>query len=654
MHRASVATVALWVATAAALVLDTVATVDLGTRLGWWITATFWLVAAVPITAGGLVRRHDPANWTAPCLTLIGTAALWIGAVGTWTDALAAAPSALHREDLVLLASQGIWMWHFIPTAMVLVVFPTGRPRTRRAAWLLAALPATGLLFMALLVVSPGPLMPPITERPAGWPSHPVFGYAAFALVPWLLVLLAAAAQSVRARRAATDDPVLRAQLRWMTSACLLIPLTLVLCWLSFWLLGAPALVAVGLFLFYLAVPAAAMVAMFRHDLYEADRALLATMTYGLLAALVVVAYAAVSSVVGLLVGGDSVAPAVLATAVVMVALVPARRRLLSLLGRWLVPERDRGLRATAALLTDVHAGRDRPERLQAVLREALGDPGLLVGYRRPGSDVDTTLDGEPLTQEGTPILIDGERVGRVVVSPGRAPVARDVADSAALLADSVRSRWELALLVEELEHSRARLLSASDEERRRLERDLHDGAQQRLVALGMRLRIAQRQAGRGEQVDLDRLLDGSVHELGEAVAELRRIAHGLRPSSLDDGLPAALQHLDRTSPVPLQIRCDVDRVPEQVALAAYYVAHEAVANAVKHARAEHIAVTVERREDEVVVAVRDEGTGGAVITPGSGLAGLRDRVAAVGGRLSLTSVADGGTTVEAVLPCGS
>ena len=168
-----------------------------------------------------------------------------------------------------------------------------------------------------------------------------------------------------------------------------------------------------------------------------------------------------------------------------------------------------------------------------------------------------------------------------------------------------------------------------------------------------MRLRLAQRHLG-VDPVDIDGLLEEAVAELATAVSELRQIAHGLRPSSLDDGLHSALANLTRSSPVPIEFDVLTDDVPDHVGTTAYYVASEAVTNAVKYADAAQISLSVQRQNGELRVLVRDDGCGGATVRSGSGLAGLADRVLAVGGDLRVDSVAGRGTAVEAVLPCGS
>jgi signal transduction histidine kinase len=198
-----------------------------------------------------------------------------------------------------------------------------------------------------------------------------------------------------------------------------------------------------------------------------------------------------------------------------------------------------------------------------------------------------------------------------------------------------------------------AALVHAGDEERRRLERDLHDGAQQRLVSVGMALRLAQRHLDDGT-VDMDELIDQAVAELGTAVAELRQIAHGLRPSSLDDGLHAALAALTQHVPIPVGLEVEPEPLPDDVATTVYYVTSEAITNAVKHADASRIDVRIARCNGHLEVRIIDDGRGGATVAAGSGLAGLSDRVHALGGALALHSSYGCGTIVEATVPCGS
>ena len=288
------------------------------------------------------------------------------------------------------------------------------------------------------------------------------------------------------------------------------------------------------------------------------------------------------------------------------------------------------------------------------MLATALRDPDLRVGYRRPGSVGLVDAGGvavEPGPDDGAvPVRFGGAEIGALCGGSSPALLA-EAGAAAALLVEVVRLRSELGAALREVESSRARLLQAGYAERRRLERDLHDGAQQRLVSLGMGLRLAQRHAG---QVDVNEVFDQAVDELATAVAELRRIAHGLRPSSL------GRRPRPGTAP-PGDHRSDAGRagrvrgpLPDEIATTAYYVASEAVSNAVKHADADTDRGPGRARRGPVagLGARRRPRRGDA--RSGSGLAGLADRVAARGGRAAGAQRSGRGTLVEAVLPCAS
>jgi signal transduction histidine kinase len=198
---------------------------------------------------------------------------------------------------------------------------------------------------------------------------------------------------------------------------------------------------------------------------------------------------------------------------------------------------------------------------------------------------------------------------------------------------------------------SRARIVAATDEARRRIERNLHDGAQQRLVTLALQVREAQAMAP-PETGQLATRLDGVASGLGATLEELRVIARGIHPAVLTDrGLGPALKALARSCAIPVSLRVCVGRLPGPVEIAAYYVASEALANTVKHARASAADVEVEASDGMLRVRVRDDGCGGAAFGCGSGLVGLKDRVEALGGRIHLDSPRGAGTTLRARLP---
>jgi signal transduction histidine kinase len=204
----------------------------------------------------------------------------------------------------------------------------------------------------------------------------------------------------------------------------------------------------------------------------------------------------------------------------------------------------------------------------------------------------------------------------------------------------------------EELEASRLRIVEASDTERRRLERNLHDGAQQRLVAMSVGLRLAQAKL-RSSPDDAETLLGTLSQELGEALTELRELAQGIHPAVLTErGLGPALEVLAARAPLVVDLVVDLpERLPEPVETAAYYIVSEALANVVKHAGACSSAVRVEREDGQLLVEIADDGAGGADAERGSGLRGLRDRVETLDGELWLESPPGRGTFVRAALP---
>ena len=212
----------------------------------------------------------------------------------------------------------------------------------------------------------------------------------------------------------------------------------------------------------------------------------------------------------------------------------------------------------------------------------------------------------------------------------------------------------ENARLQEELNASRRRIVAACDSERRRLERDLHDGAQQRLVALAMQLRMIQADIRR-DPSSAEAMITSAGDQLAQSLGELRELARGIHPAVLEHGIASALQSLAARSTVPTVVTCDVtERLPQQVELGMYFVACEALANVAKYAQATAAAVSVAHTDRGVAIEIADDGVGGANANNGSGLRGLADRVEALGGHLLVTSPAGAGTVVTADLPCGS
>jgi signal transduction histidine kinase len=304
------------------------------------------------------------------------------------------------------------------------------------------------------------------------------------------------------------------------------------------------------------------------------------------------------------------------------------------------------------------------PTALKDSIARALGDPSVEVGFWLPERETYVTAEGEPLDlpSEGsgraTTILQgEGRPVAAIVHDPAllEDPTLVDgVAAAARLAVENERLAATVRAQLAEVRASRQRLVEAADAERRRVERDLHDGAQQRLVKLATTVRLAQARAGPAADPQVAQLLDEAADELQAARTELRDLAQGIHPAILtDDGLRAAIASIAELSAVPVQVDVADERYPAPVEATAYFVVSEALTNVAKHSGATRASVTVSRRDDLLSVEVEDDGIGGADDHVGSGLRGLADRVAALDGNLRVDSPPGRGTRVTAEIPCG-
>jgi signal transduction histidine kinase len=295
-------------------------------------------------------------------------------------------------------------------------------------------------------------------------------------------------------------------------------------------------------------------------------------------------------------------------------------------------------------------------------LKRALGDPSLEAVYWVPEYERYADRDGRAIelsTSAGRATTLidreDGTHVAALVhdVSLREEPELLEAVTAAAGFAlENERLHAELRARLEELKGSRVRIIEATQAERQRLERDLHDGAQQRLVALSLELGLLEeRFAG---DADATAALEQTRREVTESLRELRELAQGIHPAVVTGhGLAVALKTLAARAQVPVRLIVDLDgRLPERQEVAAYYVVAESLTNTAKYARASSAAVEVRQADGRLVVEVVDDGVGGADTRRGSGLRGLADRVEALGGRLRVWSPVDGGTRVRAEIPC--
>jgi signal transduction histidine kinase len=318
---------------------------------------------------------------------------------------------------------------------------------------------------------------------------------------------------------------------------------------------------------------------------------------------------------------------------------------------------------AVSNLMTRL-ADAPRAGQLRDALADALEDPSLELVYwlpeRRRFVDFrgrDYELPEDDARRAVARIDSDGECIA-AIVHDATLPEVREHAAAvgavAGLALANERLDAELRAKVDELRRSRERMLRIGLEERRRLERDLHDGAQQRLVSMALSIRMARARLNE-DPLAADQLLAAAGEELNSALEELRELARGIHPAVLTDrGLGTALETLANRAPVPVELaELPDERLPEAVELAAYFVVAEALTNVAKYAQASHATVEIARENGRLSVEVADDGVGGADPEIGTGLRGLADRLAVLEGRLEIDSEQGRGTTIRAQIPCG-
>lgn len=460
-----------------------------------------------------------------------------------------------------------------------------------------------------------------------------------------------------RLRRASGVE---RLQLRWFVfasvCAAVILPVVALLWSVAPVVRPLSAIALIGM-------PVGAAIGILRYRLYDIDVVISRTLAYGALSVVLAGTYAVTVVVIGAAVGRGSAWSTAGATLAVAAAFGPLRHRVQDAVDRRFNRARFDALQRMAGFLDDLHSGRAVPEDVEGVYRNALGVEDLHLHLFLPDSDLAVDVAGAPVADDSDdgrrrwPIRHAGASLGTVLAPADlaeRGSIVPKVLDAGALAVEIARLRVGLRRQLDEVAASRARIVAAGDDERRRIERDLHDGAQQRLVSIGLALRHAQHALGPSVDPDVTRTLDDAVAEITVAIDELRELARGLRPALLDTGLGPALRDLARRAPLPVEVVANGDRYPTEVETAAYFTACEGLTNAVKHADATKVELRATRERGGLVVAVVDDGIGGAIAREGTGLAGLADRVAARGGTLRIDSGAGRGTTLVAEFPCVS
>jgi signal transduction histidine kinase len=627
---------------AAALVLDT------GPPALLFVLVSLFTALMFGLT-GLLLCALRPGNRLGPLLAVAGTALTLEYVLREY--AYRGLPGAATAGWLGLTLDP---LFFPVPLALILLVFPDGRLPSRR--WRPVAWAGLGLIALAVLAaaVRRGPIEDESYRYAIAWRGLlPTAGLLDALVPPGLILLLAAVVTLlIRVARASGEQ---RQRLVPLAFAGTLAILFLVVQEL-------PGLHDAGVAAFVVSVaigfPVALAVGALRYRVWELDRVLVAAIVYGSLTVLITAVY--VSAVVGLgrLAGRGAEAPAllppILVTALVAVLFAPVKDRLGRAARRLVLGVRASPYEALAALphqLADAPVGEEVLARTARALSLGLGVPAARVRTFGGGTAwFPGPADGELTVVEVRHL---GEAVGDVAVrpSPDRALSTADrrlLADLAAQAGPALRGvilTDQLAARLEDLRASRHRIVTAESRGRRRLERDLHDGVQQHLVALAVSLSAAQH--------DPAALAQARDH-LDRCIQDLRDLARGIYPPVLAaQGLGPALRARARSGPGDVRVRADGVRFPEDVELAAYFACLEAMQNAAKHAPGAAVTVSVHAAPGRMEFLVADDGPGfdPAAATAGTGLVGLADRLGAVGGGVTVESAPGAGTRVHGHLP---
>lgn len=586
----------------------------------------------------------------------------------------------------------GVW-----PLALVLVLFgvtimcfPDGRLPSPRWRPVVATMVAVGALMALASALWPveyieNELSVPHPLHIGGydsvgplWPALPKTVYP-------LLQVAWAACVVIRLRRARGDEAQ---QLKWFVYAVAMGAVAMVS---SLVFLGSPAL---GVLVVPL-VPFAAGVAIVKYRLYDIDLVINKTLVVGAMATLITATYVAVVVGAGGLLGfsaSPNLMLSLVATAMVAVAFEPARRRVQRWADRLVYGHRPTPYEALARLSSQLSLDGQRADLLAGLASTFADGVGaaeatLWVGSEaelvavaswppQAGADaqVAAAADLASLEEGGRvhvrPIVHQGSLRGAVTLTkePGEALTGAedrllgDLVAQAGLVIDNVGLAAELrhrlnqiSAQAVELRAAAKRIVAAQDHARRRIERDLHDGAQQRLVTLALTLQSVSEHAASGGDESLVLKVGEARCQLTEALAELREMARGIHPAILsEEGLRAALGFLAERSPIPVQLEVDLGRrLPQEVEATAYFIVSEALTNAAKHSGAARVVVGAWVDDGRLWIEVSDHGRGGADGRRGSGLQGLADRLATLNGRLTVDSPTEGGTRLRAEIPCG-
>jgi signal transduction histidine kinase len=656
----------------------------------WFVPLAVMMILGYS-TVGAIVASRNPRN-------PIGWLMLGVGGVfviGGFFDAYAIYAYLTHPGELParLLA---VWLINWIYAAMMTflpllgLLFPTGRVPSPRWRFLVPVTIAFGVLAAATSMVSPSLIAdaPVPVRNPTGIEGFPVDAVGVSAWIGLVLALAAAvAAIVVRYRRSAGEE---RQQIRWLAYvvvtavvvalASLVLTITVGESFGS--TLAGQALAFAGFALVGIGVPVAMGVAILKYRLYELDIVVKKTVVFGIVAVFITLVYLAlVLAVPTLLLGigpdrGLNVVT-LAATVIVAIAFNPVRARARRVADRMVYGKRATPyevLSEFADRLAEVYSNDDVLPRMARLVGESSGAAEVHVWLRVADEMVPAStwprdtpavasvpIRGDTLPAfrgHTVPVRHQAELLGAITLempasdpmTPSKEKLVQDVAAQAGLVLRNLR-------LVEELRASRRRIVSAQDERARKLERDLHDGAQQELVALGVKMRLLEPLVERDPAKALE--LVGQLRgDATDALENLRNLARGIFPPILaDQGLSAALEAQGRKAVVPVRVEPDgVGRYPQEVESAVYFCVLEALQNVGKYSQASGVTVRLRETNGDLVFEVRDDGVGfdTEAARDGTGLRGMADRLEALGGELELTSAPGRGTTIGGHVPVGT
>jgi len=647
-----------------------------------WFIALAVLFILGYVTVGAAIVARLPSNPIGWLFIAVGLGFLLGGLADEWvTYAVITEPGALFGVDFFVWLSSWVSMAAaLIP--LIFILFPDGHPPSRRwrpVVVLLAAGIGVGALTSMLSPGAPEFGGVPIEKA---WVLPSLDGLPGFVLsigsAMAIVVggLAAVIALILRWRRAEGDE---RQQIRWVAASAtfagvagLTLVVTSVVTDGSNNVVGGVAflvlLVAAGI-----GVPVAIGVAVLKYRLYDLGVVVKKTLVFAVVATILTALYGALLVLLPVLVVGVGSGSGFstwqfLVTILVALSFAPVRRRARKVADRIVYGERATPYEVLSDFserLGETYSTDDVLPRMAQLLGASTGATQVMVllrsGERLVPSTIwpeGTSVPSEAPTDAGVdafPVVHQGEELGAITLrmsardpmNPAKEQLVRDVASQAGLVLRNVR-------LINDLRESRRRIVAAQDERAKRLERNIHDGAQQQLVALSVRLRLAQQIAER-DPAKTAEMLGDLQSDANDALENLRDLARGVYPPLLaDQGLTAALEAQARKAPLPVRIDADgAGRYPAEVEATIYFCALEALQNVAKYADASEATVSLSPRDATLTFSVADDGRGFEVATvvAGSGLQGMRDRVEAVGGSLAIESGAGRGTTVTGTVP---